>query len=376
MKKMRSTEIVGVLLAIVIVFSLTACGKQEEVVIDYADAESFEAALNNGENLEGKIVSFVVQELHPDSALGYNVWAGEHLNFVSDRNPDIAVNEQVTVKVNTIRNTLGSWVIQYEKIENAVTGETTISVQSTKENGEESKSSEETEEEMMEDADGASKDSFGSAGTASFSVEKESEEKKTLELIEYGWCIEPNLLGSDTVYVDFCGLIHNPNAEFVANFPQINVTVKNGEGNILATGKQVGNYIMPEDTVTLVGMMSLSASNVTEDTQIYFDVEWSDFTSAMADNRPKTTDFAIENVSEQKGSTYSYSITGEVTNHTLEKVDIINLTIILRKEGKIVYMESSFMDNLQLEKAKAFEVERFSEWPEHDTIDVSAQVWM
>lgn len=73
---------------------------------------------------------------------------------------------------------------------------------------------------------------------------------------------------------------------------------------------------------------------------------------------------------------YSYSITGEVTNHTSEKVDMIDLTIILRKEGKIVYMESSFMDNLQPEKAKAFEVERFSEWPEHDTIDVSAQVWM
>lgn len=374
MNKLKSTEIVGVLLAIVIVFSLTACGKQEEVVIDYADAESFEAALNNGENLEGKIVSFVVQELHPDSALGYNVWAGDHLNFVSDRNPDIAVNEQVTVKVNTIRNTLGSWVIQYEKIENAVLGETTISFPATGESSEESEINGEIEKETVENVDDVSEDSSSSTGIASFSVDKNNEEKKALELIEYGWYIEPNLSGSDTVYVDFCGLIHNPNTEFAANFPKINVTVKNGEGNILATGKQVGNYIMPEDTVTLVGMMSLSVSNVTEDTQIYFDVEWSDFTSAMVDNRAKTTDFTIENVSEQKGS--MYSITGEVTNHTSEKVDMINLTIILRKEGKIVYMESSFMDNLQPEKAKAFEVERFSEWPEHDTIDVSAQVWM
>lgn len=320
MNKIKTGKIAGALLAIAIVTFLAACGKREEVVIDYADAQSFEAALNNGENLEGKIVSFMAQELHPESAMGYNIWAGEHLNFVSDKNPDIAANEQVTVKVNTIQNILGSWVIHYEKVENAVTGETTISVQSTGESGEESNNSEETEEEMMEDADGASKDSSGSAGTASFSVEKESEEKKALELIEYGWCIEPNLSGSDTVYVDFCGLIHNPNTEFAVNFPKINVTVKNGEGNILATGKQVGNYIMPEDTVTLVGMMSLSVSNVTEDTQIYFDVEWSDFTSAMADNRPKTTDFSIENVSEQKGSMYSYSITGEVTNHTSEKL--------------------------------------------------------
>lgn len=374
MKKIKSGKIVGALLTIAIVFSLTACGKREEVVVDYADAESFEMALNSGENLEGKIVSFMVQEIHPESALGYNVWAGEHLNFVSDRNPDIAVNEQVTVKVNTIRNTLGSWVIQYEKIENAIVGETTISFQSTEKSSEESEINEEIEQEPVENVDAVSVDSSSSTGTASFSVEKKNEEKKALELIECGWYIEPNLSGSDTVYVDFCGLIHNPNIELTANYPKINVTVKNGEGNILATESQVGNCIMPEDTITLVGMMSLSASNITEDTQIFFDIECSDFTSAMADNRPKTTDFVIENVSEQKGS--MYSITGEVTNRTSETVDMINLTIILRKEGKIVYMESSFMDNLQPEKAKAFEVNRFSEWPEHDTIAVSAQVWM
>ncbi|MDE7176841.1 MAG: hypothetical protein K2O59_03420 [Lachnospiraceae bacterium] len=374
MKKIKSVKVVGALLAIVIVFSLTACGKQEEVVIDYADAESFEMALNNGENLEGKIVSFMVQEIHPESALGYNVWAGEHLNFVSERNPDIAVNEQITVKVNAIENILGSWVIKYEKIENAMVGETTISFQSTGESSEESEINGEIEQETVENVDAVLEDNSSSMGTASFSVERENEEKKALELIEYGWYIEPNLLGSNTIYVDFCGLIHNPNTELAANYPKINATVKNGEGSILATESQVGNCIMPEDTITLVGMMSLSASNITEDTQISFDVECSDFTSATVDNRPKTTDFIIENVSEQKGS--MYSITGEVTNRTSETVDMINLTIILRKEGKIVYMESSFMENLQPEKTKAFEVKRFSEWPEHDTIDVSAQVWM
>lgn len=53
----------------------------EEVIIDYGDAESFEVALNEGKNLEGKVVRFVAGEFHPDSKLGYNVWAGEHLNF-------------------------------------------------------------------------------------------------------------------------------------------------------------------------------------------------------------------------------------------------------------------------------------------------------
>ena len=105
----------------------------EEVMIDYGDAESFEAALNEGKNLEGKVVRFVAGEFHPDSKLGYNVWAGEHLNFVSSRNPDIQEGDTVTVRTTTVENMMGSWVINYEKVENAVVGEDTITYSKPKE---------------------------------------------------------------------------------------------------------------------------------------------------------------------------------------------------------------------------------------------------
>lgn len=98
----------------------------EEVMIDYGDAESFEAALNEGKNLEGKVVRFIAGEFHPQSKLGYNVWAGEHLNFVSSRNPDIKEGDTVTVKTTTIENMAGSWVINYEKVENAVITDDTV----------------------------------------------------------------------------------------------------------------------------------------------------------------------------------------------------------------------------------------------------------
>lgn len=98
----------------------------EEVVIRYGDAESFEATLNEGKNLENKVVRFVAGEFHPDSKLGYNVWAGEHLNFVSSRNPDLQEGDIVTVRTTTIENVIGSWVINYEKVDNAVVGEDTI----------------------------------------------------------------------------------------------------------------------------------------------------------------------------------------------------------------------------------------------------------
>ena len=105
----------------------------EEVMIDYGDAESFEAALNEGKNLEGKVVRFIAGEFHPQSKLGYNVWAGEHLNFVSSRNPDIQEGDTVTVKTTTIENMAGSWVINYEKVENAVITADTVTYSKPKE---------------------------------------------------------------------------------------------------------------------------------------------------------------------------------------------------------------------------------------------------
>ena len=125
-RKLEKT--VSAVLALVLVFALCACTvAAPKTVIDYADVESFEAALNRGENLEGKVVQFKAMELHPQSAYGYNIWAGEHLNFVSEKNPDVKGGDTLTVKATSIESIIGSWIIHYEKVENAVIGENTTS---------------------------------------------------------------------------------------------------------------------------------------------------------------------------------------------------------------------------------------------------------
>ncbi len=125
-KKLRYI-ICGLLVCVIV---LAGCGSSA-TALDYGDAESFEAALNAGENLEGKTVRFYASELHPDSAMGYNVWAGEHLNFISARNPDIKAGDTVDVKATEITSTMGSWFIKYEKIGNAIIGDNTITAGAT-----------------------------------------------------------------------------------------------------------------------------------------------------------------------------------------------------------------------------------------------------
>ncbi len=104
-------------------FMLSFCGCAG---INYGNAEAFESALNAGENTEGRIVRFKADELRPDSAFGYNIWAGEHLNFVSEEDPGVKENEEVTVRIKNVKKVLGSWIIRYEKVTNAVANKKTV----------------------------------------------------------------------------------------------------------------------------------------------------------------------------------------------------------------------------------------------------------
>ena len=85
--------------------------------VDYEDAASFEAALNAGTNLTGKTVRFKVDAVVPDSMFGYNLQAGEHLNFCSANSPGISVGDTVTVKIVEVSSMMGSYIIGYEKVD-------------------------------------------------------------------------------------------------------------------------------------------------------------------------------------------------------------------------------------------------------------------
>lgn len=103
--------------------------------LDYADAASFEKALNDGVKVNGKIIQFDVVEYKPDSALGINCWSGEHLNFISEEELDVEKGNIIVGRIiEEPTKTLGSWVIHYEVLSidgEKIEGETTDSTDST-----------------------------------------------------------------------------------------------------------------------------------------------------------------------------------------------------------------------------------------------------
>lgn len=327
----------AVLLATVLICMMTACG-QAKIPLDYGDEAAFETDLNAGKDLVGKTVSFVAAELHPQSLSGYDIWAGEHLNFISAENPNIEVGETATVRVTDVVSALGSWLIRYEKVD-AVADENTIYT---------------VEAEATAEAE-------------------EAEQPRPLKIADHGYYIEPPYSGADSVYMHYCGIIHNPNKTLMASYPKITVTISNPDGTVIATGSQTGSSVMPEDTVTLIGMMRIPVGLITDETMSNMKLSVDDFVSANLKQIPRTTDFEISHVTEQPGS--QNFITGTIANLTADTVDSVNLSMVMRQDGKIVFIENTFVDDLLPGEATAFQFDRYSAWPEHDTIEISAQVW-
>ena len=84
----------------------------------YRDEVAFENALNSGDDVTGKTVTFIVNSVHPDSILGFNLWSGEHLNFVSDSDPEIKAGQAVTAKITKAEKwDSESWELHYNIIE-------------------------------------------------------------------------------------------------------------------------------------------------------------------------------------------------------------------------------------------------------------------
>lgn len=109
-------------LLIAIVLSFAGCEEvtPDNYTIDYYDAASFEKALNDGKDVKGKVVQFYVTEYAPDSFIGINCHAGEHLNFIFEEELDVEAGDTIIAHVTEEASKIfliGSWKIRCEVFE-------------------------------------------------------------------------------------------------------------------------------------------------------------------------------------------------------------------------------------------------------------------
>lgn len=97
----------------------TKDNSSEKVTVDYNNERDFEALLNADIDVTGKVVTFTVDKIAPDSAFGFNLQTGEHLNFCSEEAQDVKVGDSVTVRVTAVETFLYSYIISYERIDDS-----------------------------------------------------------------------------------------------------------------------------------------------------------------------------------------------------------------------------------------------------------------
>lgn len=325
--KKKNNLILCLLAIFVLMLGLCGCSCSPAVDIDYADAESFEIMLNEGEDMKDKVVQFTVADYKPDSLYGCNIWAGEHLNFVSSDDPNVKVGDTVIVKVKDCRKNLGSWIINYERVKEGKTTDKTIN-----------------------------KDSQSIVGKT-----------RTIELKESGWYVKS--AGNNDITIGFCGVIANPNESLTAQFPKMKVTIKNNAGKILASSDTYAGDILPGDSGVAVGQTDIPAGENTDELQVQYDLECDKYVKTSSIN-VRSSDFKIYNVSEIQRDSY-LKITGEVKNNSKDNCSA-NIIFILKREGKIVECGEAYVTGLNAGTSQAFEGSIYR-IPEYDTVECHGQ---
>ncbi len=311
------------LLSLALLVSGCGCGKVSSADIDYGDAESFETMLNSGEKMDGKVVQFVAEKVTSgDSA--YNIWGGEHLNFMSNSDPQVNNGDKVVVKVNSVKNKDGKWFIYYDRVETGQITDKTLTKESPS------------------------------------IVEK----NKKLAIKESEWHVTNR---SSNAYVLYTALVVNENQSLIAENAKLKITVKSKEGTVLGTKEEYLVNVFPSDTVPVSGRLEIASTYSADNIDVQFDLECSGYvTSITTGHNVRTSDFQITNISEQHLGREE-KITGEVKNNSQENV-LLKIVYILRKDGKIVYSDYTYLTSIDPGANLAFETSTFSA-PEHDSIE-------
>lgn len=212
--------------------------------------------------------------------------------------------------------------------------------------------------------------SSGNSISKSSKQEDVSQEKhQEISIVESGYSIKSDSIGG--VYVYYGITLSNPNKKLALQFPVITVTGKSEDGSIIGTHDQTLYYIAPDDTVSFGGLMSCNGA---VPATVDITATSGDFISGTNDDIVPSSAFTISNTNELIGTYGNVSYTGEIINNTDKAYTSVQVTVLLKNNGTIVYGDSTYVSDLPANGSKAFELSTY-DVPEHTEYILSAQCW-
>jgi len=233
-------------------------------------------------------------------------------------------------------------------------------------------------DEVKQETEDAQTPEAGPSGTSSSnstSSKPQNEVAKDPEIVDAGGCFKPINQFSDYVTYDFYYDIYNPNSSFIVQSPEITLNMRSYSGTILATDTESVGLIMPGDTVRIFGSLSVLKSEIDQVSDGDELLSWRNVSKDSGFYNPiYSADVVFSKVSA-RSSSYSGSVTGEITNNSDYDITLSQIYAIFKKGDEIIMISDGFTDGIPSGQTRVFEINTFDEIPDYDTIEMYIEPW-
>lgn len=203
--------------------------------------------------------------------------------------------------------------------------------------------------------------SGGSGGEPAKDSQKQDAPAKKDEvvLVDSGW-------SESNGYIMY-GVVLENKSDKTAEFPTVQITSKDASGAILSSDDAVLYEIQPGQKVAF----GSQAGNGTQPASVEFSFIKSDFTSSPMS---KPCAYQLDGVSAREDGYGGVNWVGQITNTSENDADMVNVSVILYKDGAIVGGYSGYVDALSAGMTQSFEVMGYGV-PAHDSFETYAMTW-
>lgn len=204
-----------------------------------------------------------------------------------------------------------------------------------------------------------------------FSDNQENNEK-------YKDALEAELVGYDYVVVNdeenkesqivYYAQINNPNQNVFIENVTLKLTLRGEDGSIITTVEDYYSDILPGDTICVLGHVDSVYGDKNASPEVTCEIFATEFGEKDSSAKTVYSDIEFFNISVRPGDFDTYIITGEVNYNTKSDDDYLNAIVILKKDGKSIFIDSAMLSDVKPGKSQAFSTELFSTFPEFDEI--------
>lgn len=191
-----------------------------------------------------------------------------------------------------------------------------------------------------------------------------AETLQKLRVVEGGYSIN----GS---YVNYGVILENPNSNAIFEYPTITVTAYDQNGDVLATDEVTLNNVLPNEKYAYGGELYCHGETPSS-LKLHGDADapTKSFTAYIQPN-----EFRISGTNTRTEEDGRKIITGTITNTSNMNTDSVEVTALFRKDGKIKFGCTTYVNNLDAGEAKGFEfyaMDGEGKTPDYDSYEITA----